>query len=88
MNDILKNEIYHCDIEKTLEQIELSQLNNCAALVTGGLGLICAAVVDLLIVYNEQNNAGIKIYYCKKYTKTSPGKRHDTVGTGGKNKLF
>ena len=40
------------------------------------------------VIRERGSNAGIKIYYCKKYTKTSPGKRYDTVGISRKIKLF
>ena len=62
MNDILKNEIYLSDIERTLANLDLSKMTNKSILITGGLGLILSSVVDLLIKYNEQNNANINIF--------------------------
>lgn len=41
-----------------------------------------------VLVDKRGDNAGVKIYYCKEYTKTSSGKGYDTVGTGRKIKLF
>lgn len=62
MNDILKNDIYRNDILRTLKNVDLVDLNNKSILITGGLGLICSSVVDLLIIYNERYDANIKIY--------------------------
>lgn len=50
------------DIEEVLKGIpELSLLDGKSVLITGSTGLICSALVDLLIFYNENNNAKIKI---------------------------
>lgn len=62
MNDILKNKIYLCDIERTLSNLDLAKMNNKSILITGGLGLILSSVVDLLIKYNDQHNANINIF--------------------------
>lgn len=62
MKDILKSKVYLQDITKVIQNTDLKKIENCSILITGGLGLICSAVVDLLVVYSEQNNAGIKIY--------------------------
>ena len=62
MKNILENEIYLCDLERTLEQLDLSKMRARNILVTGGLGLICSSVVDLLFSYNEKYNANINIY--------------------------
>lgn len=62
MKDILKNELYVSDIGKIIEKYDLSAFRNQTILITGGLGLICSSVVDILIEYNKKNNAGIHIY--------------------------
>lgn len=62
MKDILKSKIYLQDITKVIQNIALEKIKSSSILITGGLGLICSAVVDLLVVYNEQKNADIKIY--------------------------
>lgn len=62
MNDILKNDIYRNDILRTLKNVNLVDLNNKSILITGGLGLICSSIVDLLIIYNEYHDANVKIY--------------------------
>lgn len=62
MKNILANNIYVEDIKKVLTNFDFSILNNKSVLVTGGLGLICSSVVDLLIIYNKYYNANISIY--------------------------
>lgn len=62
MNSILKNKTYICDVKQVLKQLNLANLNSKSILVTGGLGLICSSVVDVLIAYNEQCDANITIY--------------------------
>lgn len=62
MKDILKNEKYISDIEKVIANFDLTRFNGCNILVTGGLGLICSAVVDIFTVYNYRYNANLHIY--------------------------
>lgn len=62
MKDILKNELYSTDLLKALDNIDLSPLKDKSILITGGLGLICSGIVDLLHKYNEKENANITIY--------------------------
>ena len=62
MKNILKNEIYTGDIKKVIEKFDFSPLKGKSILITGGLGLICSSVVDLLIIYNEYYRANINIY--------------------------
>lgn len=62
MKTILANDIYVSDIKKVLEANEFSDFRDRTILVTGGLGLICSAVVDLLVIYNEYYHANISIY--------------------------
>lgn len=66
MKNILNNETYIHDAERIINNCDMSCLRNCKVLVTGGLGLICSAVVDLLVVYNERNHANIEIYVAAK----------------------
>lgn len=62
MKNILKNDVYVSDIKHLIDNFDLIQLKGRKVLITGGLGLICSAVVDLLVVYNEQYGANIDIY--------------------------
>lgn len=62
MKNILNNKIYISDIKRVIERFDLHCLNGRSILVTGGLGLICSSVVDLLVMYNECHNADVKIY--------------------------
>lgn len=62
MINILSNDLYVSDIQKTLNNFDFKALQNKSVLVTGGLGLIGSSVVDLLIIYNECQNANIRIY--------------------------
>ena len=52
MKNILDNEIYKNDLNKAISSIDLSQLQNKSILITGGLGLICSTIVDLLYTAN------------------------------------
>ncbi len=62
MKNILINNRYISDINRVIETFDLSKFDNKKILVTGGLGLICSSVVDVLVVYNEHYNANINIY--------------------------
>ena len=58
MNAILNNKTYREDMQKTLKNLCLEPLANKSVMVTGGLGLIGSAVVDLLYAAG----LGIRIY--------------------------
>lgn len=62
MKDIIENSIYKEDLRLVAKEISLERLKNSSVLITGGLGLICSAVVDVLIFYNQSTDANIKIY--------------------------
>lgn len=69
MKDILKNDLYRNDILHIFENVNLSLLKRKTILITGGLGLICSSVVDLLIEYNKTFGANIKIYVAARNEK-------------------
>ena len=77
MKDILENNLYRNDLQRALSNIDLSLLKNKTIIITGGLGLICSAVVDLLHTYNELCSANINIsvadinepFYYERYGK-------------------
>ena len=62
MKNILTNDAYINDVKKVLDAFDFSSLKNKNVLVTGGLGLICSSVVDLLLIYNSYHSANIRIY--------------------------
>lgn len=62
MRDILTNHIYVDDIKRIFATSNLAPFKDKTFLITGGLGLICSSIVDLLIVYNKHYNANINIY--------------------------
>ena len=62
MRNILTSKAYREDISKIIDSLEMQRFYNCNILVTGGLGLICSAIVDIFVVYNETSNANLKIY--------------------------
>ena len=62
MKNILENSIYVRDIERILKNLNIEKIKGKSILITGGLGLICSSVADLLIEYNKCYNANITIY--------------------------
>ncbi len=60
---IYKSPIWLQDIDFILENYpEFEALAGCSVLVTGAGGLICSALVDVLIRYNETHNKKIEIH--------------------------
>lgn len=62
MKDILLNNIYLNDLLRAIDKVDFISLKNKSILVTGGLGLICSTVVDLLYTANNRLNLNLKIY--------------------------
>lgn len=60
--NILQNALYIEDIEKTLYKLDIEKLENKSLLITGGLGLICSAIADLLVVANQKYGLNVHIY--------------------------
>ncbi len=82
MKDILKNELYLSDINRVLDNIDLSELDNKSIIVTGGLGLICSSVVDIIHVYNEKHHSNIKIFVAdinEEFFKVRYGEYKDVI---------
>ena len=50
---LLESKNYIKDIEKALHNCDLSQLDGKTIFITGGLGLICSAIVDVIITYGK-----------------------------------
>ena len=80
MKDILKNQLYLSDINKALDNIDLSKLDNKSIIITGGLGLICSAIVDMIHIHNVTNHKNIIIYVAdinEEYYKVRYGEHQD-----------
>ncbi len=59
---IYKSKLWSEDLDGTLASLpELETLAGSAVMITGAAGLICSAVTDLLIRYNETHGAPIRI---------------------------
>lgn len=60
--NIYDSKLWVSDLDETIAALpELAQLANKSVMVTGCTGLICSAVVDALIRWNETHNEKIKI---------------------------
>ena len=58
------NDSYWQDVERVLPHIKnLSALKNKSVLITGGTGLICSGVVDILHYLNKKENAKTKMCF-------------------------
>lgn len=79
MKDILENRQYLSDIERVIDKLDLSRLQNKSVLITGGLGLICSAVVDVLAVCNRNHSVNVRVlvadindaFFSERYGKYS-----------------
>lgn len=60
--NIWNSPTYRGDLEEALSALDLSELRGKSILITGSTGLICSAVVDLLLLFNETTKAGVTIY--------------------------
>lgn len=50
---LLESEKYIHDLKKAIDRTDLSLLNGKTFFITGGLGLICSAVIDILLTYKK-----------------------------------
>lgn len=50
---LLESELYKQDLEKVMKNLSLTNLEGKSIFITGGLGLIGSAIVDLLLVYGK-----------------------------------
>ena len=65
--NLLKSESYKNDIERCLLQFsQIGQIKNKSFFITGCNGLICSAVVDLLIQADKQLNLNIQLYLASR----------------------
>ena len=62
LRTIYGNSLWLQDIDRTVESLpELSELEGKSVLVTGANGLICSAVIDVLMRYNESHGNSIRV---------------------------
>ena len=47
---LLESKRYRDDLKKAISNTDLSELNNKSIFITGGLGLICSTIVDVLLI--------------------------------------
>lgn len=50
---LLESELYRKDLEYTVSKLDLSGLEGKSIFISGGLGMICSAVADVLITYGK-----------------------------------
>ncbi|MCM1060393.1 MAG: NAD-dependent epimerase/dehydratase family protein [Eubacterium sp.] len=56
-------EIYLSDLIRVSENVpQIHKLANCSVMITGAGGLICSAIVDVLMSLNDFANANIQVY--------------------------
>ena len=59
---LYQNKIWLSDLDRVLQVVpELEQLSNHTVLITGASGLICSAVIDMLLRYNDSHDSNIHI---------------------------
>lgn len=65
------NKLWINDIDEIIKHFpEFDKLNNKSILITGATGLICSAVIELLLRFNEKYNTNIKVFAaCRTYDK-------------------
>lgn len=50
---LLESVIYNDDLKRAVHNIDLEQLRGKSIFITGGLGLICSTIVDVLLAYGK-----------------------------------
>lgn len=60
--NVLDSELYNTDLQKAVSSLDLSKMQDKSILVTGGLGLICSTIVDVLVVANREKKLNVHIY--------------------------
>lgn len=61
--NLYKSRIYLDDLDFTIKSFPIiNELQGMSILVTGATGLICSAVADILLRYNEAANESIQVY--------------------------
>lgn len=60
--NIRNSSLYKSDLKKALEKLSLEELREKSILVTGGLGLVCSSLIDLLLCANESYDLRLNIW--------------------------
>lgn len=61
--NIYESRLWRNDLDRVLDSLpELSLLNGKRILVTGATGLICSAIIDIMVRYSERQGGNICIY--------------------------
>ncbi len=78
--NIYDSELWIQDINSIIDIIpELSDLKGKSVMITGAAGLICSAVVDILMQYNDRFNSGITIYAAGRWIEEMTTRFGDRV---------
>ena len=66
---LYNNKLWINDIDEVIDKFpEFRKLDNTSILITGTTGLICSAVIELLLRFNERFNTNIKVFAaCRHY---------------------
>lgn len=60
--NLWSSKTYCSDVQQAADMLDLNKLRNSRILITGASGLICSAVVDLLLWCNREKQANITMY--------------------------
>lgn len=50
---LLESRLYKDDLKRAIGKVDLTKLDGKNIFITGGLGLICSAIVDILVIYGK-----------------------------------
>lgn len=72
---IYQSSLWLSDLDAVLKNLPaLAALRGKSVMITGAAGLVCSAVTDLLIRYNETENAGIRILAAGRWLEEMTGR--------------
>ena len=72
---MIYNEAYWKDVERVIPHVkDIKKLYGKTILITGGAGLICSCVVDIIYYLNTHDNANIRIIHAAR-THEEPADR-------------
>lgn len=80
--DIWSSITYQQDIKNALVLLDAEKLKNKKILITGATGLICSAIVDLLICSNLVDGTGMTIYAAGRNTDKIAHRFPQGIGAG------